>query len=172
MTFTLVFLSSRFLIWLKIQNNNLFLSVMKKAFKVKKGFFISSKVLSVARNFLWPDSAPLTGLNCLAFWSCFFFNLVLFKESKNKNWEKPFIYILNILLNYTSQHIFKASSATKVVRKQWSCNYCSDIINIKLLNTPIFLVYDVQVPLHSTIGSDIKKKNSFWNMVSLLFFSL
>ena len=92
MKFTLVFLSSLFLIWLKIQNNNLFLSVMKKAFKVKKGFFISSKVLSVARNFLWPDSAPLTGLNCLAFWSCFFLIWYFLKSQKIKT-EKSLLSI-------------------------------------------------------------------------------
>ena len=39
---------------------------MKRAFKVKS-IFVSFKGLSVARNCLRPESAPVTGLNCLTF---------------------------------------------------------------------------------------------------------
>ena len=39
---------------------------MKRAFKVKS-VFVSFKGLSVAKNCLRPESAPLIGLNCLAF---------------------------------------------------------------------------------------------------------
>ena len=35
------------------------------------------------------------------------------KESKNKNWEKPFINILNILLDYTSQYFSKLQTQQK-----------------------------------------------------------
>ena len=37
---------------------------MKRVFKVKS-IFVSFKGLSVARNCVRPDSAPLIGLNCL-----------------------------------------------------------------------------------------------------------
>ena len=39
---------------------------MKRAFQVKS-IFVSFKGLSVARNCLRPEGAPLIGLNCLTF---------------------------------------------------------------------------------------------------------
>ena len=65
------FQSSRFATWQKSQDKNLNILRTKRAFAVRwKAFFITCKGLTVAKNYIWPESAPLNVakyiLNCVS----------------------------------------------------------------------------------------------------------
>ena len=73
---TLSFESSRFYTWPKCQDKNLNILRTKKAFKVKlKACFIIFKGLSVAKNCLRPESAPLRSFFCM--WSMISFRATI-----------------------------------------------------------------------------------------------